>query len=431
MGSSNSSSGSGGSKKDKDDKNQTSSPSKDTGTKKDNKSERREREKKRQQEWRDKHKGETTNESRRNPQTGEFENVRTDYSRDKEDRNRSQQGWSQHGSITDDRGTRKYEGATGDTSFGRDLGAYGRGMTAEEAEDNMKASNTHLDADSAWNAGNYREWLDKEMEATTMDVTNSLTSNWNDFKNAPLDYTADMARNPFVGAAAALMAPPVALGLVGLKMADTVADYFQGEVTGVEAVRQGAGDLADSIRDQGLATLAHFVNDPEGTISGQVGSDLQKSLAGHGGLGAIAAMAAPSLVSKGIGALTSETPASTGGALSADNVTGDSPESLREANRDHDLPVQTSVAATPPTSMSVTSRGRSFTPNPSWQASVQDMYGLDALPDANNPSTLGTVGGKIKTNISSSPATTLIDNYPWLFGQSILSKPTNPYAVTS
>jgi hypothetical protein len=195
----------------------------------------RERELQRQAEWREKNQYTTTNEYRRDS-SGRFTAQRTNYGTGE-----SKQGFSQHGRVSDSRGVRSYEGSWGDKDFGRDVGRYGRTQTASTAESYMKASQSNLAADSAWQNGRYGDYLRNKLTAMKGFAGVSLENNIADFQNAPLDYVSGLIDNPLVSGA--VMMSGLGLPAFGVKVVDALTDYVQGEATGEESVRSAAGSL--------------------------------------------------------------------------------------------------------------------------------------------------------------------------------------------
>lgn len=241
-------------------------------------------EKARQAAWKEKNQAKTTNEYRRDA-SGNFTAHRTNYGTGV-----SERGFSQHGRISDKGGVRSYEGAWNDKDFGRDVGRYGRVQTADVAESYMKASQMNLAADSAWQAGRYGDYLRNKLKAMKGFAGVSLENNIADFQNAPLDYVSGLLDNPLVSGAA--MMSGLGLPAFGVKVADAIADFVQGEATGEESIRSAAGSLITHTPVgaalgpmQGVA--AAFTRSPEegaveasGMLGGKVGGIAGQALAG-------------------------------------------------------------------------------------------------------------------------------------------------------
>lgn len=241
-------------------------------------------EKARQASWKEKNQAKTTNEYRRDA-SGSFTAHRTNYGTGV-----SERGFSQHGRISDKGGVRSYEGAWNDKDFGRDVGRYGRVQTADVAESYMKASQMNLAADSAWQAGRYGDYLRNKLKAMKGFAGVSLENNIADFQNAPLDYVSGLLDNPLVSGAA--MMSGLGLPAFGVKVADAIADFVQGEATGEESIRSAAGSLITHTPVgaalgpmQGIA--AGFVKSPEegaiqtaGVLGGRLGGVAGGALAG-------------------------------------------------------------------------------------------------------------------------------------------------------
>jgi len=113
---------------------------------------------------------------------------------------------------------------------------------------------------------------------------------FDEFKAAPLDTISDLVSNPFVGGAASLLGGGLVVG--GIKIADAVADAFQGEQDMLSAAKQAlSGAISSPLGAplgavQGLA--ANVVASPEdavrsattfagGNIGGQAGAALGSS----------------------------------------------------------------------------------------------------------------------------------------------------------
>lgn len=311
---------------------------------------------------------------------------------------------------------------------------YGRAITDAEIDAQMEADAYNRAADEAWARGDYGSWLGNSVAGTAKGVANNLSTEFSDFADSPLDYTADIARNPFVGAALAIAAPPLAVGAAGLKAADSITDYFQGEATGEEALRQGALDVAGSIQNQGLATMARFVGDPTGTTSNVLGGGLGSALGGSGLAGAALGALAPSLVE---GALDVASREDTNLSPKERREIKDAAKKRREeakAGKDSRVNVSISGSSGSRTpsggNIVASSGGRSmYAPSQSWQVDMMDMYGTNQLPEVTpSASTKGLTSGKIDTKANK--AKNLIQQYPWMFDQGILSSGRNPYAVT-
>lgn len=311
---------------------------------------------------------------------------------------------------------------------------YGRAITDAEIDAQMEADAYNRAADDAWAKGDYGSWLGNSMAGTAKGVANNLSTEFSDFADSPLDYAADIARNPYVGAALAIAAPPLAVGAAGLKAADSVTDYFQGEATGDEALRQGALDIAGSIQNQGLATMARFIGDPTGTTSDVVGGGLGNALGGSGLAGAALGALAPSLVE---GALDVASKEDTNLSPKERREIKEAAKKRREearAGKDSRVNVSISGSSGSRTpsggNIVASSGGRSmYSPSQNWQVDMMDMYGTNQLPEVTpSVSTKGLTSGKIDTKANK--AKNLIQQYPWMFDQGILSSGRNPYAVT-
>lgn len=310
---------------------------------------------------------------------------------------------------------------------------YGRNITDAEIDSQMEKDAYDRAANDAWNKGSYGDWLGNRVASAGLGVVNDFRTEGLDFMDAPLDYAADVARDPFLSAAVTMVAPGVGLGLAGLKVADSITDYVQDELTGEQALRQGAGDIAGTLRNQGLAAMASFVNNPQGTVAKGIGSGLQSSLMNTGPLGMAMAVAAPSLLEGALNKVKSDPNLSpkerralkdaakenldsrgrggdsvnTGGYFSGDVGGGSGGNTVSSSGGQRSL----------------------YSPNNNWQVSNMDLYGMDNLPST-TPSTTSVTGGKMGTD-KQKKALTLIESYPWLFDQGVLSSSKNPYAVTT
>lgn len=230
-----------------------------------------------------------TNEVRRDPVTGKWTEVHTDYGKPVGTEGRIKEGKVQHGRVTDARGTREYTGKWGDTSFGRDVSIKGARTSADIAESFMKASQFNHLADDAFQDGNYGAWAKFKAKYAATQLGTSLKNNISDFQQAPLDYVANMLKNPMIGGAAVMSG--MGLTAFGVTAVDAIADYMQDEATPMEALKDLAygtisltpvGEALGPLR--GVATAA--LDSPEkaasaagGLLGTKVGASVAPNLA--------------------------------------------------------------------------------------------------------------------------------------------------------
>lgn len=346
--------------------------------------------------------------------------------RDRERKERARDKMRQREAFRRQKAADKASGGLGGTT------EYGRAITDAEIDAQMEADAYNRAADDAWNSGNYGSWLGNSMAGTAKGVINNLSTEFNDFSDSPLDYTADITRNPYVGAALAITAPPLALGAAALKAADSVTDYFQGEATGEQALKQGALDVAGAIQNQGLATMASFIGDPTGTTSDILGGGLGNALAKGGIGGAALAAVAPSIVGGVLeGAIKDSANLSPKEKRELKEASAKRRAEMKEGKEDKE---QVSLSGAGGVSLggavNTQSGGRGmYMPNQNWQVGNMEMYGVQQMPEVTpSISTKALTSGKIDTKAKK--ALTLAQQYPWMFDQGILSTGRNPYAVT-
>lgn len=231
-----------------------------------------------------------TNEVRRNPVTGKFENVHTDYGQPVGTPGRIKQGKVQHGRVTDHKGTREYTGKWGDEAFGRDVSIPGAKTSADIAEKFMEASQFNHLADDAFQDGDYAGWLKFKAKYATTNLGAALSNNISDFQQAPLDYVADMLKNPMIGGAAVMSG--LGLTAFGVTAVDAIADYMQMESTPMEALK----DLAYGAI--GLTPVGEALGPLRGVAKAALDSPEKAAGAAGGLLGTkMGAVAAPNIAS--------------------------------------------------------------------------------------------------------------------------------------
>lgn len=347
--------------------------------------------------------------------------------RDREKRERAQNRMRQREAFRRQKAADRASGGLGGTT------EYGRNITDAEIDRQMETDAYDRAANDAWNAGNYGSWLGNSLAGAATGFTNNVATEFNDFTSAPLDYVSDVARNPFVGAALAVVSPPMALGAAGVKVADSITDYFQGEATMEQALRQGALDVAGSIQNQGLATMAQFVGDPTGTTSQQLGQGLGMAVGG-GLAGAALGALAPGVIGGALDDLSAADANLSPKERREIRETAQKQREDRESGRGSDTEVSLGGGSGGVNlggdTVSTSGGGRMYSPGQGWQMDMMSMYGMEQLPSTTpSSSTKGLTSGKIGNKAGR--ALSLVEQYPWMFDQGVLSSGRNPYAVTT
>lgn len=347
--------------------------------------------------------------------------------RDREKRERDRDRKSQREEFRRIAAADKLSGGKGGTT------EYGRAITDSEIDMQLEKDAYSNAADNAWSSGNYGDWLTNKMASTALGFTNDVITEFNDFSDAPLDYTSDVLRNPSLGAALAVFAPQVAMGAAGVKAADSVMDYFQDEATGKEALQQGALDLAGTIQNQGIATMARFLGDPTGTTGRGFGTGVALATGG-GVLGATLGAVTPGVLGKVTDKSVKE----------ASMLSPKERRAIREqqaarrqtfgedkSGEDFGLVRVGGKSIGKGDTVTASSGRRSlYSPSQDWMVDPMEIYGVQDMEEITpSDSTKGLANDKISTK--QNKALTLVEQYPWLFDQGVLSGGTNPYAVTS
>lgn len=142
-------------------------------------------------------------------------------------------------------------------------GEYGTVKGANELANDMSYASHQQLASDAWNDGSYGSWATNKLGGLVDSVQSYGYTQARELSQAPLDKIADLARNPAAKGAAMLLGGPAGLAVTGaIGLADTVADYVQGEKTGKQAGFQGLGDLVGTFGPPQAQLAYTAVTDP-------------------------------------------------------------------------------------------------------------------------------------------------------------------------
>lgn len=127
-------------------------------------------------------------------------------------------------------------------SKGENLGDYGTRETIGMVESAFNARQAEIEADRAWSQGNILEAAKQKLSQLGSEVSHTVQEHYNELTNAPVDYVADAARNPFI--ASLSMSNPITAGLnLGTRMLDNAMDVYQEEASFKDAGIQALSDL--------------------------------------------------------------------------------------------------------------------------------------------------------------------------------------------
>ena len=149
-------------------------------------------------------------------------------------------------------------------------GRFGTDLTDAEINNKLSEADHGFAANQAWNAGRYGDWASEKLGGVVDSVQGWGMEQARELTQAPLDKMADLSRNPAVKGIAMLAGGPIGLALTGaIGIADSVADYAQGEKTGKQSAFQGLGDLVGTFGPpQAQVAYSMVTNPKEGVKKG-------------------------------------------------------------------------------------------------------------------------------------------------------------------
>ncbi len=339
------------------------------------------------------------------------------------------------------------DGIQGPQDPNRGTSAAG-GLEGSETAARAEVDKYNAAADASWDAGDYGSWVSNKASAFGQDVANSFNEGWANAVEHPTDFAAEVMRNPFAQIAATVANPAIAAGMAGLAALDNAQDYLEGDVSGMEAVRGVAGDIAGVLSNPAARLGASFVASPEDTLSGVISGGLSGALGDSlgEGVGSIAAnVGIYSGISSGIDSLTGgDALAGTVGTLG--NIGTGTQTMVKRGSNGAYTPDKMSVASTGNAPKQVynsevtTSTGGYVAPNVA-NLNIGGLYGMNqpsgvlaepsTLPSTNflsqiKGSTNKKNSGKMDTKVDAETLR-MMELYPWLYGQGSLTQPTNLY----
>lgn len=146
---------------------------------------------------------------------------------------------------------------------GENLGDYGTRETIGMVESAFNARQSEINANKAWSQGNILEAAKHKLSQLGSEVSHTVQENYNELTNAPMDYAADVMRDPMV-TALSLSNPITATLNLGTRLTDNVMDYFQEEATFKEAGTQALSDLG--MVNPTLGFAGDMIQDPQKAI---------------------------------------------------------------------------------------------------------------------------------------------------------------------
>lgn len=151
-------------------------------------------------------------------------------------------------------------------------GDYGTVKSAAEMANELSMAQHDQEASTAWNEGRYGDWASNKLGGLVDNVQSFGYEQSREITQAPLDKMADISRNPMARMAAGVLGGPLGIGLTtAIGIADSVADYAQGELTGKKAAYQGIGDVVSSFAPTGVQIAYNAVANPKKAANQAIG----------------------------------------------------------------------------------------------------------------------------------------------------------------